>query len=230
MKINKQKIITCILVVLITLLIYSPLLMGHYSTDTYRLIEMGYEKYSIEYSLNDGRLFMYFIGQLAAKININIMTYVILLTFIALIISCICVILLIKILKKYSNKEKICLISLISYITIMNFMYLENLYFTECIVMAISIMLYILAAYYLTENENKLKTFLLVLVGVFCYQGTINVFITFSFLFPIIKNKKINKQTLKNTIWALGISFVSIIINMIQIKICGKYYGFNKIK
>lgn len=228
MKINKTKVIICILVILVTLLIYSPLLMGHYSTDTYRLIEMGYEKYSIEYSLNDGRLFMYFIGQLAAKTNINIMTYVILLTFMAVIISCFCVILLIKIFKKYSNKEKICLISLIAYVTIMNFMYLENLYFTECIVMAISIMLYILAAYYLTENESKLNTFLLVLIGVFCYQGTINVFITFSFLFTTIKNKNINKQAFKNIIWSLGISFVSIIINMIQIKMCGNYYGLEQ--
>lgn len=228
MKINKKSVLKNLLITIVILLIYSPLLIGHYSTDTYRLIEMGYNKYSIEYSLNDGRIFMYIIGQIAAKINININMYVILLTFLAIIISVICIILIEKILKKYNKREQSIIVALIAYVTIMNFMYLENLYFTECIVMAISIMLYILAAYYLTENENKLKTFLLVLVGVFCYQGTINVFITFSFLFPIIKNKKINKQTLKNTIWALGISFVSIIINMIQIKICGKYYGLEQ--
>ena len=76
-----------LLITIVILLIYSPLLIGHYSTDTYRLIEMGYNKYSIEYSLNDGRIFMYIIGQIAAKINININMYVILLTFLAIIIS-----------------------------------------------------------------------------------------------------------------------------------------------
>ena len=228
MKINKKSVLKNLLITIVILLIYSPLLIGHYSTDTYRLIEMGYNKYSIEYSLNDGRIFMYIIGQIAAKINININMYVILLTFLAIIISVICIILIEKILKKYNKREQSIIVALIAYVTIMNFMYLENLYFTECIVMSISIMLYILAAYYLTENESKLNTFLLVLIGVFCYQGTINVFITFSFLFTTIKNKNINKQAFKNIIWSLGISFVSIIINMIQIKMCGNYYGLEQ--
>lgn len=210
------------------MLIYSPLLIGHYSTDTYRLIEMGYGKYSIEYSLNDGRIFMYIIGQIADKINVNIDVYVVILTFIAIIISCICIMLMEKILKKYKNKEKIIIVSLISYVTIMNFMYLENLYFTECIVMAVSIALYILAADFLNEGENIIKVFLLVLLGVFCYQGTINVFITFYLLFALLKNRKINKEIIKNMCIVLGISLISIGINMLQIKICGKIYGLEQ--
>ena len=102
MKKNKN-IIKILVTVIIILLIYSPLLIGHYSTDTYRLIEMGYGKYSIEYSLNDGRIFMYIIGQIADKINVNIDVYVVILTFIAIIISCICIMLMEKILKKYYN-------------------------------------------------------------------------------------------------------------------------------
>lgn len=225
---KNKSIIKNVVTVIIILLIYSPLLMGHYSTDTYRLIEMGYGKYSIEYSLNDGRIFMYIIGQIAEKININIDTYVIILTFAAVIISYICIILLEKILKKYKNKEKIIIVILISYVTIMNFMYLENLYFTECIVMAISIMAYILAADWLNEEKNIIKVFLLVLLGVFCYQGTINVFITFYLLFALIKNKKIDKTIIKNMCIVLGISLISILINMIQIKICGKIYGLEQ--
>lgn len=225
---KNKSIIKNVVTVIIILLIYSPLLMGHYSTDTYRLIEMGYGKYSIEYSLNDGRIFMYIIGQIAEKININIDAYVIILTFAAVIISYICIILLEKILKKYKNKEKIIIVSLISYVTIMNFMYLENLYFTECTVMAISIMAYILAADWLNEEKNIIKVFLLVLLGVFCYQGTINVFITFYMLFALIKNKKIDKTIIKNMCIVLGISLISILINMIQIKICGKIYGLEQ--
>lgn len=189
---------------------------------------MGYGKYSIEYSLNDGRIFMYIIGQIANKININISEYVIILTFLAVIISYICIILIEKILKKYKYKEKFIIVSLIAYVTIMNFMYLENLYFTECIVMAISIMAYILAADWLNEGKNIIKVFLLVLLGVFCYQGTINVFITFYLLFALIKNRKIDKTIIKNMCIVLGISLVSIVINMIQIKICGKIYGLEQ--
>lgn len=225
---KNKSIIKNVVTVIIILLIYSPLLMGHYSTDTYRLIEMGYGKYSIEYSLNDGRIFMYIIGQIAEKININIDAYVIILTFAAVIISYICIILLEKILKKYKNKEKIIIVSLISYVTIMNFMYLENLYFTECTVMAISILLYILAAYWLNEEKSIIKVFLLVLLGVFFYQGTINVFITFYLLFALIKNQKIDKTIIKNMCIVLGISLISILINMIQIKICGKIYGLEQ--
>ena len=204
------------------------MVFGHYSTDTYRLIEMGYNKYSIEYSLNDGRIFMYIIGQIAAKINININMYVILLTFLAIIISVICIILIEKILKKYNKREQSIIVALIAYVTIMNFMYLENLYFTECIVMAMSILLYIIAAKMLNEGGNILKIFLLVLLGVFCYQGTINVFITFYFLFALIENKTINKTILKNMCIVLGISLISIAINMLQIKLCGKIYGLEQ--
>ena len=228
MKINKKSVLKNLLITIVILLIYSPLLIGHYSTDTYRLIEMGYGKYSIEYSLNDGRIFMYIIGQIAAKINININMYVILLTFLAIIISVICIILIEKILKKYNKREQSIIVDLIAYVTIMNFMYLENLYFTECIVMAMSILLYIIAAKMLNEGGNILKIFLLVLLGVFCYQGTINVFITFYFLFALIENKKINKTILKNMCIVLGISLISIAINMLQIKIFGKICGLEQ--
>ncbi len=228
MKINKKSMVKNILITIVILLIHSPLLVGHYSTDTYRLIEMGYGKYSIEYSLNDGRIFMFIIGQIADKINININTYVIVLTFLAIIISVVCINLIEKTLKKYNNKGNIIIASVIAYVTIMNFMYLENLYFTECIVMAMSLLLYIIAAKMLNEGKNIFKVFLLVLLGVFCYQGTINAFITFYFLFAIIKNNGINKTVLKNMCIVFAILLISVAINMLQIKICGKIYGLEQ--
>ena len=126
----KKNIIIYLCIVIIASMIFFPFFTMHYSTDTYRLIEMGYERYSIEYSLNDGRIFMYIIGQLADKMNININAYVIILTVFAIIISCICIIKLIEIMGKYKKKDGIIITSLIAYVTIMNFMYLENLYFT----------------------------------------------------------------------------------------------------
>ncbi len=224
----KKKIIIYFCIVIIASMIFFPFFTMHYSTDTYRLIKMGYKRYSIEYSLNDGRIFMYIIGQLADKMNININAYVVILTVLAIIISCICIIKLIGIMAKYKKKDEIIITSLIAYVTIMNFMYLENLYFTEGIVMSISILLFILAAEYLNEKENIIKVIILVLLGVFCYQGTINVFITFYFVFALIKNKKINKEIIKNMIIVMLISLFCIAINMLQIKICGKIYGLEQ--
>ena len=94
--------------------------------------------------------------------------------------------------------------------------------------MSISILLFILAAEYLNEKENIIKVIILVLLGVFCYQGTINVFITFYFVFALIKNKKINKEIIKNMIIVMLISLFCIAINMLQIKICGKIYGLEQ--
>lgn len=228
MKNKKINIIIFVIIVLVLFLIYSPLLIGHFSTDTYRLIQMGYKEYSINYSLNDGRIFMSIIGQIADKLDTNIMVYVIVLTTLAMFISCVCMMLLNKIIFKYKKKEKILITTLISYITIMNFMWLENLYFTECIVMSMSILLYLMAAYYLNEGENKIKVFLLVLIGMFCYQGTINAFLSFYFVFALIKNKKLNKEILQNLFIAIIICIASVGINMLQIKICGKMYGLSQ--
>ena len=107
MKLKKVDVIKFIVIAIISCLMYSPIIIGHYSTDTYRLIEMGYKKYSIEYSLNDGRIFMSIIGQIADKLNTDIMVYVIILTALAIFISCICVIILERIITKYKRKEKI---------------------------------------------------------------------------------------------------------------------------
>ena len=58
-KITREEIITYIIIFVITCIIFIPFLIGHYATDTYNVINIGYEKYAIEWSLNDGRIFIY---------------------------------------------------------------------------------------------------------------------------------------------------------------------------
>ena len=219
-KMKKQELIIFILITLVTMLCFLPIIIGHYSTDTYRLIEMGYKEYAIKFSLNDGRIFMSLIGLIASKINIGIILYVSILTTIGILISNMCVLKIYKIVNR--DKEKInYLLLCISYITIYNCMYLENLYFTECIVMALSIYLFILAADKLVNKDCFFIPLLLTIIGVFCYQGTINFFITFSFLLVIIKEKKINKKVIVKMEIVLVICLCSMILNIIQVKICG---------
>lgn len=226
-KINKKDIIEFIIIIIISIVTLHNIII-HYSTDTYRLIQMGYENYAIEYSLNDGRIFMCIIGLIASELNININLYVAILTSVAIIISCICVILISKIISKYKKSNNLIVEIIIAYLIIFNFMYLENLYFTECIVMSISIMLFIIAANALNNDKNILKIFILVLLGTFCYQGTINIFITFYFVLALIKYKNINKKIIKNMIVIAFICLLSIAINMLQINICGKIFGMTQ--
>ena len=93
------------IILMITCTIYAPLLMGHYATDTYNIINKGYETYAITYSLNDGRPIMCLISLIAQKLNMPIMVYVIILTAIALIVSNISVIKLKNITVKYIEEK-----------------------------------------------------------------------------------------------------------------------------
>ena len=158
-KINKRNIITFIIILIITCTIYAPLLMGHYATDTYNIINKGYEKYAITYSLNDGRPIMCIITLIAQKLNMPIMVYVIILTAIALIVSNISGIKLKNITVKYieeKNKKTEYIILAIAYIIIFNFAYLENLQFAECAIMSVSILLNIIAAQQIVEKKKIL--------------------------------------------------------------------------
>lgn len=129
----------------------------HYATDTYNIINVGYERYALEWSLKDGRIWMSFIGLLANKLQIPISIYVSTLTVLAILVSCIAIIRLKNIILQYKEKHSILLEGiavLISYITIFNFMYIENLYFVENLVMAFSIWLIIEAQIRLWKKGN----------------------------------------------------------------------------
>lgn len=229
-KINKRNVITFIIILIITCIIYTPLLMGHYATDTYNIINKGYDKYAITYSLNDGRPIMCLITLMAQKIHVPIMLYVIVLTFIALIVSCISVIKLKNIILKYiKNKDKKAeyIILTISYIIIFNFAYLENMQFAECAIMSVSIWLSIITAQEIVEkNKNYIvKSVILAILSVVFYQGTINWLFTITFVLSLFKEKKINIQVFKNLILSGIFAGIGCGVDLIQVKITG--YIFN---
>lgn len=229
MKIKKE-LITFIITFVITCIIFLPFLTGHYATDTYNIWNIGYEDYAINWSLKDGRLIMAIIGLIAAKINISIKSYVFVTLFIALIISNITVSYLSNIIKKYKQPKNIIqeiVIILISYITIFNFMYLEDMYFVESIVMAISVLLFIVSANILVE-KNKfsiIKSLLLTIVGIICYQGTIGMLFAFVILFTILKNKNNVKQILIDLVKSGVIALIAVILNIITVKIVGYVFS-----
>lgn len=232
-KINKKDFITYIIIFVITCIIFAPFLSGHYATDTYNIANRGYKEYAITYSLNDGRPVMSLISLIAEKINMPIQAYIITLTAIALIVSCISVIKLKNIILKLTEKKdkKIEYIILaISYIIIFNFAYLENLQFAECAVMSVSILLDIIVAQTIVEkNKNYiLKSILITIISILFYQGTINWLITITFFLSIVKEKKINLQVIKNTFLSVICIGIGYIVNLTQIKITGKIFNLSQ--
>ena len=229
-KINKKNSIIFIIIFTITCIIFAPLLAGHYATDTYNIYNVGYYTYATKYSLNDGRIFMGILGLIANAAKIPIQAYSTLTLLGAIIISNIAVIELKKIIEKYKttqNTQSQIIITIISYITIFNFMYLDNLYFVENIIMAISILLFIKAADILVEKENKylLKSGVLTILGVLCYQGTIGLYFSYVLFFSIFKNDKKIKNIIIDLLQSGIIAIISIGVDLILIKIVGEILG-----
>ena len=210
-------------------MIFIPFLRGHYAADTYNIANIGYKEYAIKWSLNDGRLIMAFIGLIAWKTNISIEMYVFFTLLFALFISDIAVVVLYNIITKYKQPngiiKKITLLC-ICFITIFNFMYIEDLYFVESIVMALSILLYLLSADILVQKKknHKLISLILCAFGVLCYQGTIGMNVAFLILFTILKNKNDIKEIILSLLKGAVISLIAVIVNILSVKIVGYIY------
>lgn len=229
---NKREIITFIIIFIITLIIFIPFLQKHYATDSYNTLSMGYKEYAINYSLNDGRVFMALIGYIADLLKMPFDIYIIILTIMALFVSCISVISLKKYIleiKKSKNLFSEIFVIIISYFTVFNFMYIENMHFIECFVMSLSILLYIFAAKKIVEKDNHylIKASVFLILGIFCYQGTISMYLVSLFLFSLLKDRKYN-ECIKNLIKGVLILVCGIILQFIIISCSGKIFNIQQ--
>lgn len=228
-----KDILICVTLVVFTCIIFIPFLTGHYMSDTYVIIERGLENYSIEYSFTDGRVIMGLLHLLVLKLNIPIILYVIFTLFLGIIISCMTVIFLKKVILKFrpvENKWLELIVTVICYVTIFNFMYLENFYFIDCITMSLSILLYSLGAYTLV-NKSKgyiFKSALYVIIGMISYQGTIGFFLALVFLFSILKNKNKVAGIIKDVLISGVLVIFAGIIDLAFIKIFTSQFGTNQ--
>lgn len=221
---TKKNIVIFLIIFILTLIIYNPYITMHYATDTYNIVNIGYTQYAQNNSFIDGRIFMGILDIFADYINMPINIMVISFTIIALFISNIAVIILknmILSLKNTDNKFLEIIAVMISFITIFNFMYVENLYFIESIVMSISILLYILAVREIVKKEKfyYLKALILSILATFFYQGTIGLLLIYGFVFSIVKNRENKKEIIKDMLIIISIVFISFFINIIQINI-----------
>lgn len=220
---NKRDIITFILIFILAIISTIFFLKPHYSIDTIEFLTNGYKSYINSKFLVDGRIF----SAILLKIVIDFpMKYVLPISYIlGILISCFSVMVVRKwIIKKINSESKRNIFpTIIAYVIIFNFMYIDIIQFVEFPIIALSNLLFIISAQILVEKKKKyiLKSGLLVLIAMFCYQGTINVFISTVFILSIIENKKINKTVILDILKMIVLLSFALITNYIFTEIVG---------
>lgn len=219
---RKKDSIIFLIIFIISCVTFINYLSMHYATDTYRIMNVGYEKYATDWSLIDGRPFMAIISLISEAINLPIEAYVIITAIGGVLLSSIAVVVLknmILEIKPAKNKFIEFLVIVISYVIVFNFMYVENMYFVEATVMSLSILLYILSIKYMKKGKKAISL-ILAIIATMSYQGTITFYLVLSIAFSVAQGKNV-KEILKDSITTIVFCGVSYIANIIEIKIVG---------
>ena len=233
---NKRfmNIILTVAVFILGLMICCGYVTGHYSADDYNIMNKGYNEYSIVNNLKEGRPIMFVIDQAALAINMSYDVFIILTVIIAIFFTSINVVMIynqfISNISIHSKTIKLLLLMTV-FSTIFCFTYIENLYFVESIVMAMSLVCYTIAAKHIvaTGKKNLLIGALWATLAMFLYNGFECYFVTIIVLFSMLNHKdersERDKTIIKNILIAAGIILVTVVFNMIQIKLaCMKFH------
>ena len=207
-------------IVIVAIIMCLGFVSGHYSTDDYNIMNIGYHDYSIYFNLVNGRPIMFFIDQIYRLFNINYDVFFISTVVIAIFLTCLNIMMIYQLIEKYINKKDWYIIYIILFFTIFNFMYIESLYFVESCVMALSLVLYTLSAKYFFRNDKYsfLKSFLFNTLAMFCYNAFECYFIILIMFISFMKNKQICKNVFLDVFKAGAMIITTIILNFIQIK------------
>lgn len=223
---QKKNIILFIITMILSLIILGFFVTGYYSVDTLWIYTRGYTDYATQDAyIRDGRLFSALIFVIIGLFNPKIITVYIINIIIAIIILSICVIQIYHLIERYKKLEKTrdkTIAFMLSYTYIFNFLIVDVLKYIDSFIIASSILLFIIAIKkIIIEKKNKIG-FLLTILGVICYQGTIPVFIATSILVTLLENKTINKHYFKKilpcAIFIASASLFSVIVvNLVPI-------------
>lgn len=105
---KKKNVLIFIIMLVLTNLIFLPwLAKGHMYTDTYKIYNMGYQEYNKNFFLLDGRCMSASLTSLMDFFNVPILTYTIISLEIALIVSCITIMVLIKTIEDWKRPKNL---------------------------------------------------------------------------------------------------------------------------
>ena len=221
-KININRIIQTIIIILISTILFSSIIVNYRSFDTYRIeVMQGLHNYAKENSFNDGRIFMGLICLTANAVNMNVQALVTIDAIAAIIIFSICVIYLKEIILNISKNKKIeYFILILSFSVFFNFIMIDAISFLESIVIATSVLLYTIAAKKIVIDNKNILGIVLTVLGIFCYQATIYFFLQLVVIFTLL-----TKKDIKKVLQSIVIALLAIAINYLYIK--GYEYLFN---
>ena len=218
---KKKKIIILLIAIILGTISYVYFLDGYYSIDTEWIYTRGIFDYATKDAyIRDGRFFSAIIFILFSFMNLSIKKIYIINLLASILISSISVVKIYKIINKYKNLEKTYLkiiAFMISYIFIFNFTQINIMLFIDSAIINASILFLINSLEKTIIEEKKKQGLLYALIAIFCYQGTISVYIATTFLICLLKYKKINKTFFKKLITPIITIILACIINLIAI-------------
>lgn len=222
--------VTFIMLCMFSAIVYSQFISGHYATDTYNIWQVGYDKYIKNWYLTDGRIFSATFLFIIKNLKISIEAANTISMLLAIVISNIAVMQIVKWTQKYVNiknlKSQIFLV-LICYTIIWNFMYVENMCFLESSVMALSVLCYTLSAIVLVERKKNsfLKSLLFAILGIVSYQGTVGFMFILTAVLTFIKNPRDYKRNAIDVIISGIIAGIAVGVDLCVIKIAENVFG-----
>ena len=213
---QKRNAIIFIVSVILSLIILCFFVTGYYSIDAVRIYSQGYIDYATKDAyIRDGRLFSALIFVIVGLFNPEMLTMYIINIIIAIVILSVCVVQIYHLIERYKKLEKKrenIIAFALSYTYIFNFLIVDVLKFIDSFVIAASILLFIVAIKKIVIDQKNKLGFLLTILGVICYQGTIPVYIATAILITLLENKKINKEYFKKILpCAISIIIASIL-------------------
>ena len=229
MKIKLKDPKTFLAILAISILICSNFLQMHYSSDTYVLMDLGYQKYPSEYFLLDGRFISAIICYLAGFLNLDYNIYIIAMDFLAIIFLSIATYqIFMKFQEIFGLQDKKdlkwLLLALASYVLIFNQYTLELLVFPESAVMCLGVLLCIKSAILVVTQKPKkyLKITLMMLISTFCYQGQINIFPIIAIVLIFMQNANSDKPIKEKIVEFIKemLKIGAILIILITVALC----------
>ena len=220
-KVTKEKWLIIIFAIILAIICFHIFLTGMYSKDTERIFIQGYTEYATKDAyIRDGRLFSAIIFVLIGLINPSIKVLYIIDLLISLVILSLCVLKIEQFIERYKKTENIknkIITFILSFLYIFNFLMVDIAKFIDNFIICASIFLFLLSLENILIKNNKKIGFILALIGVFCYQGTIPMYIATAILITLLENKKIDKEYFKKILPCAVIIILATLINFIVV-------------
>lgn len=225
-KSQKKNILLFLIILGLTALFSNAFLQAHYSSDTYVLIDLGYNNYPQSYFLPDGRIISALVCFIAGIFNPPYMSYIVFMDSMAVLFLSLAIFKFYKFILKISDEKNIVqkmLIFLGVYILIYNQFTLEYLLFPESAVMCFAVLMTVIAAINFVKKDNVkqyFKVFIQLFIASVAYQAVILTFPVFVLVLSLFcERKKTVKDYVLKIIVCLTYFMVIFLADLIIMKI-----------